>query len=271
MQEEPEIVKILRDEERLGKLQTKAVESTEESFSESNDQEQSQSSAMTPPPNGTSTLIDMQPDYLRALWNVMLHSVPIALLIFDEQEHLISWNDYAEKLLGDPINKFINRSMKEWYPAEEWQKLQLHLTEAQGLKHQINTKIYISTHRPIDVSISLCIVRDRNNKPIGTLHLLRELTSEPQVAQQMDAIVEYLDDSISLIDRQGRYLAVNNVPLYIDDFFKGRITVETSEFTVLIRIEAVVPMKEGVFPGYFLDDTVAVDEFIFHVTSPLER
>jgi len=210
MHEEPEIVKILRDEERLGKLQTKAVESTEESISEGDDQGQSQTSAMMPPLQGTDTLIDIQQDYLRALWDVMLHSVPLALLIFDEQEHLISWNDYAEKLLGGPINKFIHQSMKEWYPAEEWQKLQPHLTEAQGLKHQINTKIYTSTHQPIDVSISLCIVRDRNNKPMGTLHLLRELTSGPQVAQRMDAIVEYLDDSISLIDCQGRYLTVNN-------------------------------------------------------------
>jgi PAS domain S-box-containing protein len=211
MHEEPEIVRILRDEERLGRLQTKHRESTkEESGSGGASEEESQGSVMMVPLRGNDSNMDLKQDYLRALWDLVLHSVPIALLIFDEQKHLISWNDYAEKLLGDPTNKFIPHSMEEWYPAEEWKNLQPELTESQGLKHQINTKICTSTHQPIDVSLSLCIVRDRNNKPIGTLHLLRERTSEPEVTQRLDAIVDYLDDSISLLDRQGRYLAINN-------------------------------------------------------------
>jgi hypothetical protein len=85
-------------------------------------------------------------------------------------------------------------------------------------------------------------------------------------------VIDRSNDHPPVIDLRDFFFEdVNNVPLYIDDFFKGRVTVETSEFTVLIGVDAVVPMKEGVFPGYFLDDTVAVDEFIFHVTSPLER
>ena len=64
---------------------------------------------------------------------------------------------------------------------------------------------------------------------------------------------------------------IDDVSLYKNDFFKGRVTVDTPEFTVLIGIDAIVSMKEGVFPSYFLHDRVAVDEFIFHVTSPPER
>ena len=209
MHKEPEIVKILRDEERLGRLQTKPVESTEESFSDSQNQEESRNSAMILPSHGNENLIEGKQDYLRALWNIVLHTVPIALLIFDEREHIVSWNEYAEKLLGHPTKKFTRHSMKEWYPAEEWQKLQLHLNETQGLKRQIETKIYTSTNELIDISVSLCVVRDRYNRPVGTLHLLREITPQPAI-HRLDAIIEYLDDSVALLDCQSRYLAVNN-------------------------------------------------------------
>jgi PAS domain S-box-containing protein len=211
MRKEPDIVKILRDEERLGHLQTKPEEtSTNESSSDRTSQEESQNSVMLVPQKKEHNLVDSTHDYLQALWDVIFHSVPIALLIFDEQECLIQWNNYAEQLLSDSTNKFTRHSIKELYPAEELPKLQRHLTEAQGLQQHLETRIYSSNNRIIDISISLCTLKDQHGKPLGTLHLFREITPEQHTVQRLNAIVACLDDTIAVVDRQGRYLAVND-------------------------------------------------------------
>jgi PAS domain S-box-containing protein len=210
MSKVPDIVKILRDEERLGRLQTQPEEATtNESSSDGAAQEESQNSVMSVPQHKEHHLMDSTQDYAQALWNVIFHSVPIALLIFDEQERLVEWNDYAEQLLGDSTDKFMRHSMKEWYPAEELPKLQRHLAEAQGLQQQIETRIYSTNNRIIDISISLCTLRDQLDKPLGTLHLFRKVTPE-QTVQRLTAIVSCLDDTIAVVDRQGKYLVVNN-------------------------------------------------------------
>jgi PAS domain S-box-containing protein len=180
MDKDPEIVKILRNEERFGRLQIHHDTSSNEKSCahEEVPEEGSQGSVMMVQRHEKDDRLDLTQDYLTALWDVMLHSVPIALLIFDNHGHLVSWNDHAVRFLGDKTGSFVHHSMKEWYPSEEWQKLEPYLHETHGLIREITIKLYTSTHQLKEVNLSLCIVRDRNNKPLGTLHLLREPTTE---------------------------------------------------------------------------------------------
>ncbi|HVQ00805.1 MAG TPA: PAS domain-containing protein, partial [Candidatus Thermoplasmatota archaeon] len=180
MHKEPDIVKILRDEERLGRLQTKPEEtSTSESYTEKVSPDGSQTSVMVAPQKKEQPTGSTQ-DYLQALWDVMFHSAPLALLIFDKQERLAQWNKYAEQLLGGSTGNFIHKAMNEWYPAEELQKLRRHLAEASGLQQRLTTRIYSSDHQLIDIILSVCILRDQHDELLGTLHLLWKMPLDQQ-------------------------------------------------------------------------------------------
>lgn len=228
MQEEPDIVKILREEERLGRLQTKLLENTgDKSLSENDTSNEPQRSVILLPPDADKNLKGPNEEYSNAIWHTILHYAPIALLIFDEQERLISWNAYAEELLGDFTKKVFRHSVKELYPSEEWIKLQKNLTQVHGLGQQIESKIYTSNDQLLDISISLCVLRDNNNIPLGTLHLFRDITAEKQAVQRLNTIAEYGEDSVYLVDRQSRYLSVNNHALSQLDCTRDKVIGKT--------------------------------------------
>lgn len=214
MQEEPEIVKILRNEERLGRLQTK-LQGTMDDESQSNNEidNEPRHSVIVLSQHEDNTLKDAPQEYINAIWNTIFNCTPIAFMIFDIQDRLVSWNEYAEELLGDPTKKFFHYSMKEMYPPEEWSKVQTNLTQTQGLRQHIESKIYTSNHQLIDISLSLCVLRDRNDHVIGSLHLFKDIAADKQMVQLPNAITEYGNDSIFFMDRETRYLAVNNTLL----------------------------------------------------------
>jgi len=211
MQEEPEIVKILRDEERREQLQTKLLISTEDtSKSDFDTKDEAPGQIMILTPDESRNPPSINEDYVDAIYTTIFQYAPIALLVADEQERLISWNAYAEILLGEITKKFFNHSIKELYPAEEWVKIQTHREQAQGLRQQIETKIYTANNHLLDIFVSLCVLRNNKGSPIGTLHLFREISVEKQAEQRLTSLVEYADDIIYVVDHQSRYLAVNH-------------------------------------------------------------
>jgi len=211
MRKEPEIVNILREEERLRKLRMKSSNdgdnieiSIDTSIDTSND------TIMLVKPNVKQHLCDLDQDFLETIYRTVLETSMVAFLVVDIHGRIILWNTYAEILLGKTNLEFFLKSIKTLLLNNDLMKNDLYSKKQLKFHHQIETKILTKDNESLDVTISLRELKNNQGKNLGSLYTIKNISEQKQAEHMLNSIIEYADDSIYLLDNRCRYLMVND-------------------------------------------------------------
>ena len=143
-------------------------------------------------------------------YRTIFENSAVAITHTDENERIISWNNYAEKLLGMNKNELSLKPVESLYPPEEWKKIRGENIRQKGIQHHLETKILRKNKEPLDVDISLSVIKDNKGEVTGSIGVIRDISERKEVERRLNSVMEYAGDSIYLIDRNYRYLLVNN-------------------------------------------------------------
>jgi PAS domain S-box-containing protein len=210
MQKEPEIVKILREEERSGKFETKSSGNNENvQMTEDASVDTSHDTIMMVRPEGKQPVNNLDQNLLETIYRTVLETSMVAFLVVDIQGSIISCNTYAEMLLGKTNLELFLNSIKSLLPTAELIKRESHSNKQPLFHDQIETKILTKHNESLDVVVSLCVLKNNEGKSFGSLYVIKNISEQKQAEHQLNSIIEYADDSIYLLDNHCRYLMVN--------------------------------------------------------------
>jgi PAS domain S-box-containing protein len=210
MQKEPEIVKILREDERLGKFQMKSSGCCDNvQVPEDSSLDLSHDAVMVVTPNEKQHLNNLDPGLLETIYRTVLETSMVAFVVVDIQDRIISWNTYAEMLLGKTNIELFLKSIKSLIPFDELQKREPN-SNTRPEHHQIETKILTKHNDSLDVAVSLYVLKDNEGKSLCSLYVIKNISEQKQAEHRLYSIIDYADDSIYLLDNHCRYLMVNN-------------------------------------------------------------
>jgi len=116
MKEDPEVVKELREEEKLGKLQSLA-ESSLEYAQEEGEEEEEETNFFTGGYQRTEEEIDLRD--IEAKYKTIFENYTVAITLADEKERIVSWNKYAEELLNMNGKDLFLRNVSTLYPPDK--------------------------------------------------------------------------------------------------------------------------------------------------------
>ena len=171
MKEEPEIVKILKGEEKLGRLYIKSqcsykqLKIPEETLHEISDKTNIFSES------GLETNRN-----IRELYKILFETYAVAITLTDENERIISWNKYAEELLNMSKEDLFMKPVSSLYPPEEWEKIRSENVRQKGMQHSIETKILKKNNELIDVDLSLSVLKNHEEMVIGSIGVIKDIT-----------------------------------------------------------------------------------------------
>ena len=114
---------------------------------------------------------------------VILDNSPAAILVSDQQQRIVSWNTYAENLLGMTKKDLNHLSASSLYPPEEWQRIRSENIIIKGSKHHMETKVVCKDGRVIDVELSVNILRDDKNNFLGSIGIIQDITEQKKFRQ----------------------------------------------------------------------------------------
>jgi len=143
-------------------------------------------------------------------YRTIFENSAVAITLTDEKERIISWNKYAEDLLGMDKNELRLKPVKTLYPQDEWKKIREKNIRKKGMQHHLETRILRKNNETIEVDISLSVIKDHDGKIIGSIGVIRDITERKEFEKRLTSIMKYAGDSIYLIDKDFRYLMVNN-------------------------------------------------------------
>ena len=242
MVDEPEIVKKLRKEEKLGLLQEKSQYSYENlQIPEESSIISDNNTIMVSKEDIGTRKIDIKVEDTETIYKKIFENCFFAITITDENERIISWNKYTEQLLGMGKEDLFMKPVKSLYPSKEWEKIQSKNFKTKGLQNHLETKILKKNSGPISVDLSLCKLKSDEGKTIGSIGVIKDITEQKEMERRLNSIMECADDSIYLLDKGCRYimandgllsrLSVSRDKLLGKSFSEFHTSKETDEFT----------------------------------------
>ena len=143
-------------------------------------------------------------------YKTIFENSAVAITLTDEHEKIIGWNKYAETLLNKTHDDLYLKPVAELYPVEEWEKIRRENIRQKGMQHHLETKILRKNQEPLDVDISLSVLKNNEGNIIGSIGVIKDISKQKKAQQRLSSLLEYSTDSIYLVDYEGKYLLVNN-------------------------------------------------------------
>jgi PAS domain S-box-containing protein len=115
----------------------------------------------------------------------------VSISVTDSKERIINWNPYTEQLLGFKKKDIYLKHVSSLYPKEEWLKLRKQNIRKLGQRHHFETKMKTKNKGPIDVDISLSIIKDAEGNIIGSIGIIRDIIERRKAERERE---EYLSE-----------------------------------------------------------------------------
>jgi PAS domain S-box-containing protein len=183
--DDPEIIKTLREEERSGKLHKNA--STEQRVilpeEKEDDSLESIFTILRHHHQEDTPTIDLGDPIEK--YRIIFENSAIAIMLTDENERIVHWNKYTEKLLVLGKEELMMKPVKYLYPQEEWKKIRSENVRQKGIQHHLETKMIRKNNELIDVDISLSVLKDHIGNVIGSIGIIKDNSPHKQMERAL--------------------------------------------------------------------------------------
>ncbi len=149
-------------------------------------------------------------------YRTIFENSAVAITLTDDKERIISWNKYAENLLGMGQDDLYMKPVILLYPPEEWKKIRAENVRQKGMQHHLETRMYNKNNELIDVDISLSILKDFNDKIVGSIGVIKDITEQKKIERALayehnllQSLLDNIPDSIYFKDDKNRFVKVN--------------------------------------------------------------
>jgi len=245
---EPEIVKFLRDEERLGKLHSKLQSNCKELEILDKPLENASDDMINVIKNDTGRKIEYSEiDGLEEKYKTIFETSAVAITLTDENERIILWNKYTENLLGMNKNDLYMKPVELLYPPEEWRRIRSENVRQKGMQHHLETKMIRKNNELIDVDISLSVLKNHKGRVIGSVGIVRDITQRKMMELELQIAHEKLEQRVK--ERTAEILKSNELlKQEINERKKAEWSLKIKDSAIASSINAIV----------FVDPTGAV-------------
>ncbi len=187
MKDEPDIVKEMKEAEKSGNLTTQTRTSNEYAYRVSqtteDNKEQEEDKGFTGGYKRENLNIDLGD--LEEKYKTIFENFTVAITLADEKERIISWNKYAEEIFNMNQKDLYLRNVRTLYPDNEWRIIREKNIRQKGMKYKMETKILRKNKTPIDVEISLCVLKGLNDKTVGSLAIIKDISKLKTIERKL--------------------------------------------------------------------------------------
>jgi PAS domain S-box-containing protein len=216
MTDEPDIVRELKDVEKFEMLQSKGdsyekLDMVDDLYKDTHDE-----SVVFAEDDANEKTEDIQIGHLEEKYRMIFENSAVAITVTDSNEHIVSWNKYTEQLLGMKKDDLHMMSVQSLYPPDEWKKIRSENVRQKGMQHHLETKILRKNKEPLDVDISLSVLKDRRGNVIGSIGVIRDISDRKEMERKLmsehdllQSLLDNIPDSIYFKDAERKFIKVN--------------------------------------------------------------
>ena len=161
-------------------------------------------------------------DYL----NNIIESSADTITVVDMKGIVRDWNKSAEGMMGYHADEVIGSSNRRFFVAPEEADRIMDLVQSEGKIKNYQIIVRRKDEKTIHVSMSAALLRDKNEVPIGTVRVSRDITKEVELEKRIKAerdnlnlIFESMADGVYLVSEEYKVEFMNKI--LCDEFGDG--------------------------------------------------
>jgi PAS domain S-box-containing protein len=137
-------------------------------------------------------------------YRTIFENSAVAITMADENERLISWNKFTEKLLGMTKGDLHLKPIQSLYPEGEWEKIRTHDVRQKGIQHHLETQMVKKDGEIIDVDVSLSVLKDPEGRVTGSIGVIRDITERKEADRKIKEAMDLKSQFISTVSHELR-------------------------------------------------------------------
>ena len=176
-------------------------------------------------------------------YRTIFENSAVAIMMLDETERLVSWNQFTERLLGMNHDDLHLREVRTLYPEEDWEAIRSFHVREQGKELHIETHMVKKGGDIIDVDVSVSVLRDQGDHVIGSVGVIRDITERKRAEEELDrsysllhATLESTADGLLALGKHGDITNYNQKFLDMWELSEDKLTPQGSQ--VILRTMA---------------------------------
>lgn len=127
-----------------------------------------------------------------------------AITLVDDKEQIISWNRYAEELLGMNKEDLYLKPVQSLYPEGQWERIRTLDIGQKGIQRHLETKMIRKDGGLIDVDVSLSILKNSDGKIMGSIGVTTDITERKRAEKQLKEAIETKSQFVSTVSHELR-------------------------------------------------------------------
>jgi len=146
-----------------------------------------------------------------------------AVVVVDTDGTVRSWNKAAEDYMGYTADEVIGTPNKKFFAEPEEAERIMEIVQRDGELKNYRTIVLNKAKKPVHISISAALLKDKNDVPIGTVRVSRDVTKEVELEEKikeerdnLNLILESMEDGVYIVSKDYKVEFMNKV--LIDDF-----------------------------------------------------
>jgi PAS domain S-box-containing protein len=150
-------------------------------------------------------------------YRTIFENSAVAIMLTDENEKIISWNKYTEKLLEMDDNELKLKAVESLYPPEEWVKIRAENIRDKGMQHHLETKMFKKNGDIFPVDISISVFKDESGKVVGSIGVIKDISEQKEAEKKLreseekySGLFECTTDGMIVLDARGEVIDVNS-------------------------------------------------------------
>jgi len=124
---------------------------------------------------------------------LIFRNTAVAICYSDNNDRLISWNPLTEEMLQMDDNDLRNKPVKDFFPPEEWKRIQSMEIRKHGGHAHLETKLLTRKKQLIDIELSISFINDSGGKITGSISVMRDIRKRRQMEFKLHESLQALE------------------------------------------------------------------------------
>ena len=125
-------------------------------------------------------------------YTTIFENSSVAITLVDENENIVSWNKFAEVLLGMDKDDLYMKPVSSLYPEAEWRTIRSQNVRQKGMQHHLETRMVRKNQEIIDVDLSLSVLKGPDGKVTGSIGIIADITERNRAQEEKQRMEEQL-------------------------------------------------------------------------------
>ncbi|MEE8373309.1 MAG: PAS domain S-box protein [Dehalococcoidia bacterium] len=109
-------------------------------------------------------------------YRAIFEKAAVGITVTDENENIVSWNEFAEVLLGMNRDDLYMKPVSSLYPEAEWRRMRAEGLREKGIQHHMEAKMVRKDGETIDVDLSLTVLKDADGNVTGSIGVMKDIS-----------------------------------------------------------------------------------------------